>query len=110
MSGCDFVPAGEVLKDFVVVLSGLRVVACLELNFGEIEASVSGEVGVGIELEVVRKLLCGQIGLAGSVVAEAVVVEDVGRRGLLLLLRGLRHLGGLGGLGGYGLLRGLQVV
>jgi len=69
VGGCDLVAAGEVFQDLVVVFGGLGVAAGFEFDFGQVEAGVSGQVGVGIELQVVVEFLRGQVGLSGSVVA-----------------------------------------
>ena len=109
MRGGNFVARWEVLDDLVVILRGLSVVSAFELNFSQIEAGIPGEVGAGIKLHVVLKFLRRQIHLAGVVVAQAVVVEHIRRRSLLLLLNRLSSLGRLRGLRRQRLLRSLQV-
>src|SRR6202035_657424 len=107
LSGSGFVSGGKVLQNLVVALRGLLVVSLAELNFAEIEVAVPGEIGVGIELDVVGKFLGGEIVLVSVVIAQRVVVEDIGRRsrsrGLLLRLL-------LGLLRGEALLVGLHVL
>ena len=87
MGGRCFVSAGEILQDQVILFDRLWEVAGAELQFGKIEVRVSGQVGVWIELYEIVELLAGEIGLAAVVVAEGVVVEDVGRRSLRDRLR-----------------------
>ena len=89
MRGCGLVAAGEVLQYLIVVLDGLLVVALLELKFRQIKIGIPGKIGIGVELDVVAKFLHGNVIFASVVVAERVVVENVGRRRLGGRSRGL---------------------
>src|SRR5579864_8964638 len=51
------VPAREVLQHLIVALHGLLVISLLELDLSQIEIRISREIGVGIVLDVVGKLL-----------------------------------------------------
>src|SRR5258708_38599921 len=86
-----FISRGKVLQNLIVALRRLLIVSLAKLNFAEIEIAVSGEIGVGIVLDIVGKFLRGEVVLVAIVVAQRVVVEHIRRRsrsrGLLLRLR-----------------------
>ena len=67
--GGGFVPIRKSLQNFVVVLHRLCIVAASILHLGEIEIGVSGEISVGIELDVVGEFLRGKIPLARLIIA-----------------------------------------
>src|ERR1700676_5611184 len=55
LSRSYFASRGKVLQDLIVTLLRLLIVSLAELNFAQIEVAISGEIGVGIELDVVGK-------------------------------------------------------
>src|SRR5581483_12254470 len=82
LGGCRLVATGILLQDFVVILDGLLEVALAIFDIRHVELGISGEIGVGVVLQVVGKLLACQIVFPGVVITQSVVIQDVRRWGL----------------------------
>src|SRR5208282_4479743 len=80
LSGSGLASGGKILQDLVIVLRGLLIIGLTKLNFAEIEVAISGQVRVGIELDVIGKLLNGEVVLGAVVIAQGVVVQHIWRR------------------------------
>ena len=75
-----FLAAGKLLQHLVIILHSCVEVALAVLDVREIELGVAGEIGVAVVLQVVAEFLRRKVIFAGVIVAQRVVVEDVGWR------------------------------
>jgi hypothetical protein len=73
LSGSNLASGWKILQDLIVALRGLLIVSLTKLNFAEIEVAISGEIGVGVELDVIGKFLDGKVVLGAVVIAQALL-------------------------------------
>ena len=93
LRGSGLVSARILVQDLVISLDGAGEISLAISNLSQIELRVAGQIGVAINLQILRELLRGQVVLVGVVVAQSVVIELVGGRGLRerWLSQAIRH-------------------